>query len=132
MASQVKGDTIHHALHIQRGGTFGDGPSPGQELLAKQILLWKWLIIDEISMVSARFLAEIDVRLRCAARSIGTMKRDEDNFERPFGGLNVIFAGDFWQLDPPEPAGWPLTRVPCDLHNSMPQPKNSAVPEYGV
>ena len=123
---------IRNSLHIQRGDTFGADPSPGQQLLAKQILMWKWLIIDEISMVSARFLAEIDVRLRCAARSIGTMKRDEDHYERPFGGLNVIFAGDFWQLDPPEPAGWPLTRVPCDLHNAMPQPKNSAVPEYGL
>ena len=59
------------------------------------MMLQRWLIIDEISMVSARFLAGIDLRLRAAMKAIGTMQHDSTMKERPFGGLNVIFAGDF-------------------------------------
>ena len=98
MAAQVEGDTIHHALHIRKGGSFskgGAGTSDGLQRLAKEMVLWKWLIIDEISMVSARLLSEIDSRLRCAARSIGTMKRDAECSKWRFGGLIVIFSGDF-------------------------------------
>ena len=70
------------------------------------------LIIDELTMVSARFLADIDLRLRATMKAIGTMKHDSTMHERPFGGLNVIFAGDFWQLDPPEPGGVSLSCIP--------------------
>ena len=30
------------------------------------------------------------------------MKSQENFIDRAFGGLNVIMAGDFWQLDPPD------------------------------
>ena len=65
MAVQINGDTIHHALHIPKGGFFaGDGnaATAGQEKLAQFLQLQRWLIIDEISMISARFLADIDLR----------------------------------------------------------------------
>ena len=39
--------------------------------VAKRVLQWRWLIIDEISMVSAKLLAEIDVKLRSVVREIG-------------------------------------------------------------
>ncbi len=38
----------------------------------------RWLIIDEISMVSAKLLAELDVRLRKVVREIGTAELGED------------------------------------------------------
>ena len=47
------------------------------------MLRWRWFIIDDISMVSARFLSEIDMRMRAAMRGAGTMKRDEHLYERP-------------------------------------------------
>jgi len=47
------------------------------------------LIIDEISMLSAYFLDMCDKVCR-------HMKRDQ----RPFGGMQVIFCGDFFQLPP--------------------------------
>ena len=118
MATEIDGDTIHHALHIRRGeaaGSADPSAAPSEGKLSKEMLLWRWLIIDEISMVSARMLADIDMRLRTAARAIGTMKYDEHHRERPFGGLNVIFAGDFYQLDPPEENAWSLSRIPAAL-----------------
>ena len=94
MAVQISGDTIHHALHIRKGDRSSAGVTADGKL-ANRMLLWRWLIIDEISMVSARFLADIDMRLRAATRAIGTMKHDDRQQERPFGGLDVIFADDF-------------------------------------
>jgi len=105
MAAQIRGDTLHHALHIPMGSVFtksDTSSSTGQARLAREIVLWRWFVIDEISMVSGRFLADIDLRLRSATRSIGTMKHDDAMHERSFGGLNMLFAGDWWQLDPPE------------------------------
>ncbi|MDO8620154.1 MAG: AAA family ATPase, partial [bacterium] len=47
------------------------------------------LIIDEISMLSAQTLAMVDAVCREVRRS-----------SEPFGGLQVVFVGDFFQLPP--------------------------------
>ncbi len=47
------------------------------------------LVIDEVSMVSAGLLERVDVAARAARSS-----------ERPFGGVQILFAGDFFQLPP--------------------------------
>ena len=135
MAAQISGDTIHHALHIRKGdryGAVGSAALPSENKLAKCMILWRWLIIDEISMISARFLADIDMRLRAAARAIGTMKYDSCHQERPFGGLNVIFAGDFCQLDPPEPGGWSLSRIPTWCYEGTASHTPAPTSEYGL
>ncbi|KAK7038369.1 PIF1-like helicase-domain-containing protein [Favolaschia claudopus] len=59
--------------------------------------IWKniqYLVIDEISMVSANLLAEICARLNeaCGERTVGT--------EMLFGKINVIVLGDIGQLRP--------------------------------
>ena len=64
-------------------------------------------------MVSAKLLAEMDVKLRSAVRQLGTAKRDDLGVDRPFGGLNVLFCGDFWQLDPPD--GGFLASIPTEF-----------------
>ena len=96
------------------------------------MVFWRWLIIDDISMVSAKFLAEIDMRLRSAAQAIGAHKKDAAAQDRPFGGLNLILAGDFWQLPPPERGALSLATIPRDLYGG-PQ-RRSALPtsEYGL
>ena len=73
---------------------------------------WRWLIVDEMSMVSASLLAEMDTKLRNVIRDIGTQKKDGVGSSRPFGGLNVVMSGDFWQLAPPE--GGFLADIPTE------------------
>lgn len=66
---------------------------------------WRWLIIDEISMVNARLLAQAEARLRAVIPSANAWKTAVGGEARPFAGLNVIFTGDFHQLPPPEGKG---------------------------
>ena len=57
--------------------------------------LWSkvsYLIIDEVSMIGAYMLSQISARLQ---RAKGAWAISED---LPFGGVNVIFTGDFGQL----------------------------------
>ena len=64
-ADLLSGDTIHHAfdLSAKPAGDKGDLNT------MKAILQLRWLTIDEISMVSARWLADIDTKLRSFARA---------------------------------------------------------------
>ena len=64
MADLLGGDTIHHALNI---GIFGkaiksrEGAKENKAIeTMKALLRLRWLIVDEICMVSARLLADID------------------------------------------------------------------------
>jgi ATP-dependent DNA helicase PIF1 len=55
-------------------------------------IYWRWrktktLIIDEVSMLSVKYLYCLDI----AAKTI-------KNNNKPFGGIQVIFLGDFFQL----------------------------------
>ena len=104
-ANLLGGDTIHHACGIafqKRGATInGEDQAKKRMEVAKRALQWRWLIIDETSMVSARLLADIDVKLRSTVRQVGTQKCAGDILDKPFGGLNVLCCGDFWQLAPP-------------------------------
>ena len=50
------------------------------------------LIIDEISMLSSLFIDMLDLTARHMKRSPG----------EPFGGMQVVFSGDFFQLPPVE------------------------------
>lgn len=90
-ALNVQGQTIH--------SFFGFPPriitpkEAGQKTTRKDLLrLYKnldVLIIDEISMVRADILDGIDIFLR----------RNRENF-KPFGGVQMIFVGDLFQLPP--------------------------------
>lgn len=59
------------------------------ERLSKRALKTQILIIDEISMLDAQTLSAIDSSLKALRRN-----------EEPFGGMQVIFVGDFFQLPP--------------------------------
>ena len=79
----------------------------------KAILHLRLSIIDEISMVSARSLADIDTKLRNYARVVDPFLKDAKNNTRPFAGINMLCSGDFWQLLPPD--GGFLGDIPCEL-----------------
>jgi len=67
----------------------------------------RFLIFDENSMLDLNGLYELHVRL-CIAK--GT---DPANLDIPFGGIHVLFVGDFFQLPPV--AGYPLYQDPSKL-----------------
>ena len=92
-AIHVGGSTLHSFA-----GVYNDNKLTHEdieEILAKSWIRQKMtatdiLIIDEISMVSAALLDAVDILAR-EARG----RRD-----KPFGGMRVIFVGDFFQLPP--------------------------------
>ncbi len=68
----------------------------GKEHVARRLAKAKVLIIDEVSMLSAGAVSMIDAVLR-------EVRRDT----RAFGGLQVVFCGDFFQLPPVSRGGAP-------------------------
>jgi nucleoside-triphosphatase THEP1 len=61
----------------------------GSEHISKRLRRTKILIIDEVSMLSAETLSMVDAVCREVKQS-----------SEPFGGLQVVFVGDFFQLPP--------------------------------
>jgi hypothetical protein len=65
-----------------------------KEKLVKRLSETRVLIIDEVSMLSADVLSSVELVLRTLRHS-----------DEPFGGLQVILVGDFFQLPPVEKRG---------------------------
>lgn len=100
-ASLIGGSTIHSWSGL---GISVDVPDPDEydEESGKRVIddrKWKYvlkrirgtdiLVIDEMSMLPAYFLTNLDKICRMAKRS-----------EKPFGGIQVVMVGDFLQLPP--------------------------------
>ena len=93
-AAEIDGSTIHSFLgenhkvpRKYRSKTF----KPGDNKLENQWRHVKYLIIDEMSMVGLNLLARLN-------RIVQTAKHFKP--EVAFGGVNVIFFGDFLQYSP--------------------------------
>ena len=50
----------------------------------------EYVFLDEVSMLSARDMYKINYQLSCVLNI----------YDKPFGGMNMVFAGDFAQLPP--------------------------------
>lgn len=108
-ALNVGGTTVHRwcgmQLGPQDGEDFGEAAGRLEEHGAyhgakKRVLNTETLVIDEISMMAGRQLDFLNYWLK-------RIREDK----RPFGGLQVIFLGDFLQLppvrtNPAEPYDW--------------------------
>lgn len=99
-ALNIKGSTLH------RWAGLGLATGPIERLVlkvsddpevVKRIKECKILIIDEISMLGYELIEKID----------WVFKIIRNNEEVPFGGIQVIFSGDFLQL-PPVKDHWPF------------------------
>lgn len=120
-AKNVKGQTIHSLLQIpvSRFMTFQELSSYSLSRLQKKFQFVHTLLIDEISMVSDKFLTYI-------SRRLSAIKCTND----PLGRLNIIVVGDLFQLKPVKGKYifhnplWKLFR-PVFLDQNMRQQKNS-------
>lgn len=87
-ACHVGGGTLHSFLGCGLGKTAQDfeGMSRAERRLRKV----KAIVIDEISMISGEFLER-------ASEGLSKVMKDD---RRPFGGIQIVFCGDFLQLPP--------------------------------
>ena len=95
-ATHIGGMTIHSWSGIGIKSNISDYDIEmiqSREKTAKRLVAAKVLIIDEISMLDSATLNSVDRVLR-------TLRRRTLQEEEPFGGLQVIFVGDFFQLPP--------------------------------
>ncbi|CAF2089237.1 unnamed protein product, partial [Rotaria magnacalcarata] len=90
-AAEIGGMTIHSFLGEQRNTRRSRTIKPGDSKLEKEWRLVNYLLIDEMSMVGLTLLATLN-RIICAAKHADP--------ELPFGGVNVIFFGDYLQYRP--------------------------------
>ena len=104
MAALISGQTLHSwgqipinasnaTAKVQTKAADGD-----IDILFLNALGMRWIVIDEISTVSPTLLGLLESYLRraCCRHPYARHKKRH----RPFGGINIIFAGDFWQLPP--------------------------------
>ncbi|KAJ2924557.1 hypothetical protein H1R20_g12532, partial [Candolleomyces eurysporus] len=108
-AALIGGSTYHSFLGFQTGR---GGNNDNMSMLYDVIERMKgvgYLLMDEISMVSAINNCRISARC-CEAMGV---------YDKPYGGLNVISAGDFAQLPPVR--GLPLYSRAISLHQSRGQ-----------
>lgn len=89
----IKGQTIHSFFQLPPRLLMKDDPEVKTiNKRLNQIKKLEVLIIDEISTVSSDVLHSVDVLLR---------KYRKNNL--PFGGIQMVFIGDFFQISPVEP-----------------------------
>ncbi|HUO56521.1 MAG TPA: PIF1 family DEAD/DEAH box helicase [Candidatus Paceibacterota bacterium] len=95
-ATHINGMTIHSwsGIGVKRHiSDYDIEIIQSREKTAKRIINAKVLIIDEISMLDSETLESVDRVLR-------TLRHRPLMPEEPFGGLQIIFVGDFFQLPP--------------------------------
>lgn len=91
-ATHIGGMTIHSWSGMGIRDTLSDDEIDdlvSREYLVKRFMKTSVLIIDEISMLGGNFLATLDRLLRSAHVSL-----------EPFGGMQIVLVGDFFQLPP--------------------------------
>ena len=126
-ASDLGGRTLHNACGLSLGATCLERDASRNT--AKRLACWRWLIVDEISMVCARLLAQVDHRLRAVVPEASEWKKDATGAVRPFAGINVLFLGDFHQLPPPD--GGYLADAPANLRGAPAVAKGDLLAEHG-
>jgi len=90
-AAEIDGMTIHSFLGEQRNSGKSRTIRPGDLKLEKEWRLIEYLLIDEMSMVGLTLLSKLN-RIISAAKHVDP--------QIPFGGVNVIFFGDYLQYRP--------------------------------
>ena len=91
-AYNVKGSTIHAALHIPANTPLHEYKPLSYDMLNTYRMKYQgleWILCDEISMVSNEAWKYVNLRLQDILQN-----------KLPFGGVNIIAIGDLFQLQP--------------------------------
>jgi len=108
-ATHIGGMTLHSWSGIGINKTMNAAELneiAGRDRLAKRIRATEVLIIDEISMFEGRTLNLVDAVCRTIKQS-----------QQPFGGMQVVFVGDFFQLPPVSRSGEPIPQFAFDAES---------------
>ena len=89
-AALLNGSTYHSFLGIKIKGEFNSNENVSIAQLQARLEGVDYIFIDEVSMIACHELYKISSQL-AKAKNI---------FDMPFGGINMMFAGDFAQLAP--------------------------------
>jgi ATP-dependent DNA helicase PIF1 len=89
-AFNFTGKTIHSLLRLPVKGKTADLSTGTLHALQALFQACRFLIIDEKSMIDLKMLSLIDTRLRAIC----------PQNDQPFGGVNILLCGDFYQLPP--------------------------------
>ena len=89
-AAIIKGQTLHHSFSFNFGNEFMSLSDKARDVKRTLLRNLKAVIIDEISMVKADLLYQLDQRLR-------EVKEEQDKL---FGGVSIFCFGDLLQLRP--------------------------------
>ncbi|CCK72997.1 DNA helicase KNAG_0M01440 [Huiozyma naganishii CBS 8797] len=91
-AATIGGVTLHKWSSIGIGNRPLDVYVKKLTRQRESLMVWrktKVLIVDEVSMIDGNFLTKLEFIARALRRN-----------ERPFGGIQLVFTGDFFQLPP--------------------------------
>ena len=121
VAAALGGETLHHitGLNPFNNAASTDRNFAGQKAMEKLAAL-RFLLIDEIFLLSAQFLAEVEQAFRRRGPEGSPFKRNHAGEAFSFGGVNITMFGDMYQLDPPDNA-FPLYTVPSELLPEEPE-----------
>ena len=107
MASNIQGATVHSWGRVpfkdRRGLTINTtGHSASEEVphMTVQCNAARFLFIDEIEATGADTLGAMEEKILHHTSLKAPWRYKDENFPRLFGGMNVCFFGDFWQLTP--------------------------------
>lgn len=68
--------------------------------IAKRLLDMHYLVIDEVSMLSAETFEQLDVVVRDVYKILAKKYHTSHNTTQPFAGIQIILSGDFLQIPP--------------------------------
>lgn len=91
-ASHIDGSTIYHLANLGRGDTTPEQSAKRIRLNEDSFKMWlrmRLLIIDEISMLDGTVFEKLEKTCRLVRSS-----------SKPFGGIQILLCGDFFQLPP--------------------------------
>ncbi len=88
-ASLIKGQTFHSMLSLRGGSEFNARRRPSEKAKSDMAAVLV-LVVDEVSMLSRRNLGALSVFLQ----------KVKDNEEEDYGGVIMVFSGDFFQIPP--------------------------------